>query len=44
LEGIDKTTHGFSKDGIPEAKDVVRIDVMGGFAIQKVTSERSYFR
>ncbi|KAL9336440.1 hypothetical protein Peur_070928 [Populus x canadensis] len=44
LEGIDKTTHGFSKDGIPEAKDVVRIDVMGGFAIQKVNSERSYFR
>ncbi|KAJ6316533.1 hypothetical protein OIU78_019753 [Salix suchowensis] len=35
---------GFSKDGIPEAKEVVRIDVMGGFAIQKVTSERSYFR
>ncbi|KAB5519602.1 hypothetical protein DKX38_023921 [Salix brachista] len=44
LEGIDRTTHGFSKDGIPEAKEVVRIDVMGGFAIQKVTSERSYFR
>ncbi|KAJ6382390.1 hypothetical protein OIU77_030942 [Salix suchowensis] len=44
LEGIDKTTHGFSKDGIPEAKDVVRIGMMGGFAIQKVTPERSYFR
>ncbi|KAF9664847.1 hypothetical protein SADUNF_Sadunf16G0060600 [Salix dunnii] len=44
LEGIDRTTHGFAKDGIPEAKEVVRIDVMGGFAIQKVTSERSYFR
>ncbi|KAJ6300314.1 hypothetical protein OIU76_021174 [Salix suchowensis] len=44
VEGIDRTTHGFSKDGIPEAKEVVRIDVMGGFAIQKVTSERSYFR
>ncbi|KAJ6994323.1 hypothetical protein NC653_017218 [Populus alba x Populus x berolinensis] len=44
LEGIDKNTHGFSKDGIPEAKDVVRIDMMGGFAIQKVTPERSYFR
>ncbi|CAK7342107.1 unnamed protein product [Dovyalis caffra] len=44
LKGIDRTTLGLSKDGIPEAKDVVRIDVMGGFAIQKVTSERSYFR
>ncbi|KAJ9184595.1 hypothetical protein P3X46_004307 [Hevea brasiliensis] len=44
LESIDKTTHGFSRDGIPEVKDVVRIDVVGGFAIQKVTSERSYFR
>ncbi|KAH8504846.1 hypothetical protein H0E87_012187 [Populus deltoides] len=44
LEGIDKNTHGFSKDGIPEAKDVVRIDMMGGFAIQKVTPGRSYFR
>ncbi|KAF2287430.1 hypothetical protein GH714_039877 [Hevea brasiliensis] len=30
-------------DGIPEVKDVVRIDVVGGFAIQKVTSERSTF-
>jgi hypothetical protein len=44
LGSIDKNTHGFSKDGIPEAKDVVRIDMMGGFAIQKVTPERSYFR
>ncbi|KAG8648751.1 hypothetical protein MANES_08G036000v8 [Manihot esculenta] len=44
LENIDKTTHGFTRDGIPEVKDVVRIDVVGGFAIQKVTTERSYFR
>ncbi|XP_050383430.1 uncharacterized protein LOC126800174 isoform X2 [Argentina anserina] len=26
------------------AKDVVRIDVVGGFALQKVTDDRSYFR
>ena len=25
-------------------KDVVRIDVVGGFAVQKVTDDRSYFR
>lgn len=44
LEGIDINTHGFTSEGIPEAKDVVRIDVVGGFAMQKVTPERSYFR
>jgi hypothetical protein len=44
LKSIDKTTHGFTSEGIPEAMDVVRIDVVGGFALQKVTSERSYFR
>ncbi|KAG8646934.1 uncharacterized protein LOC110622327 isoform X3 [Manihot esculenta] len=44
LESVDKTTHGFTRDGIPEVKDVVRIDVVGGFAIQKVTKDRSYFR
>ncbi|KAJ4825774.1 hypothetical protein Tsubulata_015913 [Turnera subulata] len=43
-EGIDEATHGFTKDNIPEAKDVVRIGVVGGFAVQKVTPERSYFR
>ncbi|XP_028777606.1 uncharacterized protein LOC114734213 isoform X1 [Neltuma alba] len=36
--------YGFNNDAIPEANDVVRIDVVGGFALQKVTSERSYFR
>ncbi|GFP94943.1 hypothetical protein PHJA_001638700 [Phtheirospermum japonicum] len=44
LESIDKSTHGFSRDGIPDAEDVVRIDVVGGFALQKVTADRSYFR
>ncbi|PIN10925.1 hypothetical protein CDL12_16480 [Handroanthus impetiginosus] len=43
-ETIDISTHGFTREGIPGAEDVVRIDVVGGFAIQKVTSERSYFR
>ncbi|KAL2327330.1 hypothetical protein Fmac_020757 [Flemingia macrophylla] len=35
---------GFNSEAIPEAKDVVRVDLVGGFALQKVTSERSYFR
>lgn len=39
-----KIIDGFNKDVIPEAKDVVRIDVVGGYVMQKVTSERSYFR
>ncbi|CAI9760903.1 unnamed protein product [Fraxinus pennsylvanica] len=43
-ETIHTSTHGFTGDGIPDARDVVRIDVVGGFAIQKVTADRSYFR
>ncbi|XP_048142000.1 uncharacterized protein LOC115725794 isoform X2 [Rhodamnia argentea] len=43
-EKIDKSTHGYTGDMIPEEKDVIRIGVVGGFALQKVTSERSYFR
>jgi len=31
-------------DAIPEAKDAVRIGLVGGYAMQKVTPERSYFR
>lgn len=38
------TLSGFNDDAIPEVKDVVRVDLVGGFALQKVTSERSYFR
>ncbi|KAL2345322.1 hypothetical protein Fmac_006607 [Flemingia macrophylla] len=46
LKTIPESTNidGFNKDAIPEAKDVVRIDVVGGYVMQKVTSERSYFR
>ncbi|PPE00602.1 hypothetical protein GOBAR_DD02383 [Gossypium barbadense] len=44
VSSIDKATHGFTNNGIPEAKDVVRIDMVGGFALQKVNDERSYFR
>ncbi|KAF7851957.1 hypothetical protein BT93_L1665 [Corymbia citriodora subsp. variegata] len=43
-EKIDKNTHGYTGDMIPDTKDVIRIGVVGGFALQKVTPERSYFR
>ncbi|KAL7092341.1 hypothetical protein ACP275_12G160200 [Erythranthe tilingii] len=43
-ETIDRSSHGFTRDGIPNAEEVVRIDVVGGFALQKVTANRSYFR
>lgn len=37
------STHGFNRDGLPDTQDV-RVDLVGGFAIQKVTDDRSYFR
>ncbi|XP_068634813.1 uncharacterized protein [Aristolochia californica] len=43
-EEIDFRTHGFSSDKIPEANDTVRIGLVGGFVLQKVNSNRSYFR
>ncbi|XP_027127197.1 uncharacterized protein [Coffea arabica] len=44
LESIDISSHGFTRDGIPDAQDVIRIDVVGGFALQKVSANRSYLR
>lgn len=44
LESIERSTHGFTRDGIPDVQNVVRIDVVGGYALQKVTADRSYFR
>ena len=44
LESIDISSHGFTRDGIPDAQDVIRIDVVGGFALQKVSANRSYVR
>ncbi|BFG38431.1 hypothetical protein CerSpe_247050 [Prunus speciosa] len=42
-ESIDGV-RGLTNEETAGAKDLVRIDVVGGFAIQKVTKERSYFR
>lgn len=44
MSSINKASHGFTNNGIPEAKDVLRIDMVGGFALQKVNNERSNFR
>ncbi|OIS97833.1 PREDICTED: uncharacterized protein LOC109233190 isoform X2 [Nicotiana attenuata] len=44
LDSVDRSTHGYSINGIPHAQDVVRVDLVGGFALQKVTNNRSYFR
>ncbi|CAJ2632217.1 unnamed protein product [Trifolium pratense] len=44
LEKINETVDGLKNDVIPEAKGAVRIDVLGGIVMQKVTSERSYIR
>ncbi|RDX88569.1 hypothetical protein CR513_29825, partial [Mucuna pruriens] len=43
-KNVPGTFCGFDSEAIPEAKDVVRVNLVGGFALQKVTSERSYFR
>ncbi|XP_021860342.2 uncharacterized protein [Spinacia oleracea] len=43
-DNIQLETHGFTNKGIPEVENTVRIDVVGGFALQKVTENRSYFR
>ncbi|KAJ0857757.1 putative START-like domain superfamily protein [Helianthus annuus] len=43
-ENIEKSTHGFTRDGIPGVENVTRIDVVGGVVLQKVSANRSYFR
>uniref|UniRef100_A0A7N0UNU0 START domain-containing protein n=1 Tax=Kalanchoe fedtschenkoi TaxID=63787 RepID=A0A7N0UNU0_KALFE len=44
-DSVEKSTHGIEKDMIPaEEKGMVRVGLVGGFAIQKVSNGRSYFR
>lgn len=43
-KSVNGTLNRYNNEANPEAKDVVRVDMVGGFALQKVTSERSYFR
>lgn len=44
LQEIDESIHGFSNEDIPSAEGTVRMDLMGGFALQKVDSTQTYFR
>ncbi|KAJ7546653.1 hypothetical protein O6H91_08G049100 [Diphasiastrum complanatum] len=42
---VDVLTSGLSPDDIPPAEqNVVRMDVAGGYVLQKMTSDKSYFR
>ncbi|XP_057825650.2 uncharacterized protein LOC131037510 isoform X1 [Cryptomeria japonica] len=41
---LDNNINGFSSEDIPPANGTVRMDLMGGFALQKVDSAQSYFR
>ncbi|XP_031405670.1 uncharacterized protein LOC116214401 [Punica granatum] len=41
-ESIDRSTQGYRRDMIPQAKDVVRIGSVGGFALQKDNSKRGF--
>lgn len=44
LDNINMQTHGFTTDEIPEAGDTIRMDVVGGFVLQRITKEKSFFR
>ncbi|XP_049400570.1 uncharacterized protein LOC125864589 isoform X2 [Solanum stenotomum] len=44
LDSVDRSTRSYSKDEIPNVQEVVRVDLVGGFALQKVADNRSYFR
>lgn len=44
LDNINMRTNGFTKDGIPEAGDMIRMDVVGGFVLQRITKEKCFFR
>ncbi|XP_024011797.1 uncharacterized protein LOC18016522 isoform X2 [Eutrema salsugineum] len=44
LDSIGVSSKDITKNVIPESPDAVRIDLVGGFVLQKVTPERSYFR
>ncbi|GAB2302238.1 hypothetical protein Dimus_036255 [Dionaea muscipula] len=41
---IIQQMHGFDDDETSEGGQTIRIDFVGGFALQKVTEDRSYFR
>ncbi|OVA17121.1 hypothetical protein BVC80_9045g9 [Macleaya cordata] len=44
IDNVKKHTHGFSNEGIPKAKDIVRMDFIGGTAMKKLSQNKTYFR
>ncbi|KAI3924478.1 hypothetical protein MKW98_032679 [Papaver atlanticum] len=41
---VTNETHGFINKGIPEAKDIVRMDIIGGTVMKKLSTNKTYFR
>ncbi|KAI3993797.1 hypothetical protein MKX01_002810 [Papaver californicum] len=41
---VTNETHGFCNKGIPEAKDIVRMDLIGGTVMKKLSTNKTYFR
>ncbi|MCL7048289.1 hypothetical protein MKW94_024822 [Papaver nudicaule] len=44
IDKVTNETHGFSNKGIPEAKDIVRMDFIGGTIMKKLSANKTYFR
>ncbi|KAI3910636.1 hypothetical protein MKX01_019127 [Papaver californicum] len=44
IDKVTKETHGFSNEGVPEAKDIVRMDFVGGTVMKKLSANKTYFR
>ncbi|MCL7048288.1 hypothetical protein MKW94_024821 [Papaver nudicaule] len=44
IDKVTNETHGFSNEGIPEAKDIVRMDLIGGTVMMKLSRNKTYFR
>ncbi|KAI3933534.1 hypothetical protein MKX01_032639 [Papaver californicum] len=44
IDKVTNETHGFSNKGIPEAKDIVRMDFIGGTVMKKLSPNETYFR
>lgn len=41
---VTNETHGFTNKGIPEAKDIIRMDIIGGTVMKKLSTNKTYFR
>ncbi|KAI3991346.1 hypothetical protein MKX01_034665 [Papaver californicum] len=43
IDKVTKETHGFSNEGVPEAKDIVRMDFVGGTVMKKLSTDKPTF-